>query len=398
MPCFTWWWPNPPRARGRSRAETWPARPSRRSRSRSGRSRGDGEQGEEPVVPHAARGYASADGRRAGHQTATHRSPRFWDAGLPRDCHEATTVCGAGSPAVPEPRAVPARPDPARARPRRGPDRAAARARQVLRDRLVDPRRVLHGAGRRASRTRSSRARRCARRTAGRRSRRSSRSARACSTLTAAQTRLWRDELARRSPPKGSSSARSTTRPTRSSPSSSASFLRQIFPVLTPLAVGPGQPFPYISGLSLSLGLLVRDPEAGEERFARVKVPEGLDRVRRGRRARAAHPARERDRALPRPSLPGDGGRRARRVPADAGRRHRDLRRRRRSARGGRVGGAQAAGSARSSASRCRARSRGRCSPGSEERLGVSSDQVYPVRGVLDLADVSSCTRSTGPT
>src|SRR4029079_15081934 len=34
----------------------------------------------------------------------------------------------------------------------------------------------------------------------------------------------------------------------------------------------------YISGLSLSLGLLVRDPEAGEERFARVKVPEGLDR------------------------------------------------------------------------------------------------------------------------
>src|SRR4029078_3274590 len=55
-------------------------------------------------------------------------------------------------------------------------------------------------------------------------------------------------------------------------------FVRQIFPVLTPLAVGPGQPFPYISGLSLSLGLLVRDPEAGEERFARVKVPEGLDR------------------------------------------------------------------------------------------------------------------------
>ena len=55
-------------------------------------------------------------------------------------------------------------------------------------------------------------------------------------------------------------------------------FTRQIFPVLTPLAVGPGQPFPYISGLSLSLGLLVRDPEAGEERFARVKVPEGLGR------------------------------------------------------------------------------------------------------------------------
>ena len=56
-------------------------------------------------------------------------------------------------------------------------------------------------------------------------------------------------------------------------------FGDEIFPILTPLAVGPGQPFPYISGLSLSLGLLVRDPETGEERFARVKVPELLPRL-----------------------------------------------------------------------------------------------------------------------
>ncbi len=55
-------------------------------------------------------------------------------------------------------------------------------------------------------------------------------------------------------------------------------FEREIYPVLTPLAVGPGQPFPYISGLSLSLGVLAVDPATGEERFARVKVPEGLDR------------------------------------------------------------------------------------------------------------------------
>ena len=48
--------------------------------------------------------------------------------------------------------------------------------------------------------------------------------------------------------------------------------------MLTPLAVGPGQPFPYISGLSLSLGVLAVDPDTGEERFARVKVPEGFDR------------------------------------------------------------------------------------------------------------------------
>jgi polyphosphate kinase len=57
-----------------------------------------------------------------------------------------------------------------------------------------------------------------------------------------------------------------------------AKFVREIYPVLTPLAVGPGQPFPYISGLSLSLGIVVRDPDSGEERFARVKVPEGLPR------------------------------------------------------------------------------------------------------------------------
>ena len=55
-------------------------------------------------------------------------------------------------------------------------------------------------------------------------------------------------------------------------------FQREIYPVLTPLAVGPGQPFPYISGLSLSLAIFAEDPETNEERFARVKIPEGLPR------------------------------------------------------------------------------------------------------------------------
>ena len=50
-------------------------------------------------------------------------------------------------------------------------------------------------------------------------------------------------------------------------------FREQIFPVLTPLAVGPGRPFPYISNLSLSLAVWVRDPDSGAENFARVKVP-----------------------------------------------------------------------------------------------------------------------------
>ena len=58
-------------------------------------------------------------------------------------------------------------------------------------------------------------------------------------------------------------------------------FEHEIYPVLTPLAVGPGQPFPYISALSLSLGVFVRDPKSGEERFARVKVPELLPRFLR---------------------------------------------------------------------------------------------------------------------
>ncbi len=55
-------------------------------------------------------------------------------------------------------------------------------------------------------------------------------------------------------------------------------FQRQIFPVLTPLAVDPGHPFPYISNLSLNLVVQVQDPSTGERRIARVKVPPVLPR------------------------------------------------------------------------------------------------------------------------
>ncbi len=55
-------------------------------------------------------------------------------------------------------------------------------------------------------------------------------------------------------------------------------FEKEIFPVLTPLAVDPGHPFPYISNLSLNLAVLVVDPGTREERFARVKVPPLLPR------------------------------------------------------------------------------------------------------------------------
>ena len=55
-------------------------------------------------------------------------------------------------------------------------------------------------------------------------------------------------------------------------------FDERIFPVLTPLAVDPGHPFPYISDLSLNLAVVVNDPVTGEHRFARVKVPNLLPR------------------------------------------------------------------------------------------------------------------------
>lgn len=55
-------------------------------------------------------------------------------------------------------------------------------------------------------------------------------------------------------------------------------FRERIFPVLTPLAVDPGHPFPYISNLSLNLAVVVRDPGTGVRRFARVKVPPLLAR------------------------------------------------------------------------------------------------------------------------
>ena len=55
-------------------------------------------------------------------------------------------------------------------------------------------------------------------------------------------------------------------------------FRNRIFPVLTPLAVDPGHPFPYVSDLSLNLAVVVRDPRDERELFARVKVPNTLPR------------------------------------------------------------------------------------------------------------------------
>ena len=61
-------------------------------------------------------------------------------------------------------------------------------------------------------------------------------------------------------------------------PKLTALFAREIFPVLTPLAFDPGHPFPYISNMSLNIAVVVATPK-GEERFARVKVPDVIPRL-----------------------------------------------------------------------------------------------------------------------
>ena len=165
-------------------------------------------------------------------------------------------------------------------------------------------------------------------------------------------------------------------------------FQREVLPVLTPLAVGPGQPFPYISGLSLSLGVIVRDPESGEERFARVKAPESLPRFLA---------VGGRGLLLPLESVVGHFlpllfpgmevvERAAFRVTRDAdfevsdeaddllGAVEIELRRRR-------FGGVVRVEVASSMSSAMLERLRG--------GLGAAPEQVYPVKGLLDLADLA---------
>ncbi|KUI28143.1 RNA degradosome polyphosphate kinase [Mycobacterium sp. IS-1496] len=70
-------------------------------------------------------------------------------------------------------------------------------------------------------------------------------------------------------------------------------FHEQVFPVLTPLAVDPAHPFPFVSGLSLNLAITVRQPEDGGQHFARIKVPDNVDRfVRLGVRGESGEVVR----------------------------------------------------------------------------------------------------------
>ena len=96
--------------------------------------------------------------------------------------------------------------------------------------------------------------------------------------LSALQSRLWKRELRPALAAEGITVGGIEDLGPKELEKLERRFEREIYPVLTPLAVGPGQPFPYISGLSLSLAIFAEDPDAGEERFARVKIPEALPR------------------------------------------------------------------------------------------------------------------------
>src|SRR3954451_23229180 len=112
----------------------------------------------------------------------------------------------------------------------------------------------------------------------GRRGRGGGRPSTRVADLYATQSAIWRDELAPALAEQGVIVAGIDACTDDELTELTSRFDREVYPVLTPLGVGPGQPFPYISGLSMSLGVFVREPDSGEERFARVKVPEVLPR------------------------------------------------------------------------------------------------------------------------
>ena len=155
---------------------------------------------------------------------------------------------------------------------------AVAGAGQVPGDLRVQPRRVLHGPGRRPE---------AARRDGPVRAlRRRSDTARATAPdrradpadRQPARAGLPRLGAARRWPRKASTSSRGPIWTRLNATSCPTYFHEQVFPVLTPLAVDPAHPFPFVSGLSLNLAVTVKQPEDGGQHFARVKVPDNVDR------------------------------------------------------------------------------------------------------------------------
>ena len=96
--------------------------------------------------------------------------------------------------------------------------------------------------------------------------------------LVAQQERVWMDELVPQLAEHNIQISTWTDLTAADREHLTGVFESRIFPVLTPLAVDPAHPFPYISNLALSLAIVVRDPKSGEERFARVKLPQTFPR------------------------------------------------------------------------------------------------------------------------
>jgi polyphosphate kinase len=215
--------------------------------------------------------------------------------------------------------------------------------------------------------------------------------------LTAEQSKLWKRELKPALAEEGIVIGRISDTSEKDLAELAERFESEIYPVLTPLAVGPGKPFPYISALSLSLGVFVRDPESGEVRFARVKVPELLPRFLRVGRKEVYLPlehviAHSLTALFPKMEVVECA---AFRVTRDADFEVSDeaddlleaieleLRRRR------------FGGTVRVEVSEAMSQEMlDRLKPG----LGVSDDQLYPVDGLLDLADLMQIVKLDRPT
>ncbi len=97
--------------------------------------------------------------------------------------------------------------------------------------------------------------------------------------MSARQSACWRDDVRPALAREGIVIANLNDLPADDRADLDRRFEREMAPILIPLAVGPGLPFPYISGLALNLGLDVHDPRTGESRFARIKVPNMIPRL-----------------------------------------------------------------------------------------------------------------------
>ena len=215
--------------------------------------------------------------------------------------------------------------------------------------------------------------------------------------LTAEQSKVWKRELKPALAEEGIVIGRISDVSEKDLAELAERFDSEIYPVLTPLAVGPGKPFPYISALSLSLGVFVRDPESGEVRFARVKVPELLPRFLQVGRKEIFLPlehviGHSLTSLFPKMEIVECS---AFRVTRDADFEVSDeaddlleaieleLRRRR------------FGGTVRVEVSKSMSQEMlDRLKPG----LGVSDDQIYPVDGLLDLADLTQIVQLDRPT